>query len=208
MAPDALEWLHASVEALTAPRVTTTARPLWTRSRNRKVDLHRVRHAPLLAELADAATPGHASQDGRGGRSVPGSRPAAWVDAVDALQFIRESVGAWCVWLAVPPRGGLAGDIRGLLGTAAGLRDDAVVAQLAADAHQWVGMAETLTGWSTPPFAPHVACPRCERLGGLRIRIDLRQGTCLHCRACWRTDDGGFGILAAHIRQATEGETA
>lgn len=209
-----LDRLDAALAELTEERVTADVVETWTASRNRKRTIRRTRHDPLLVDLARAVVPS-GSQSDAGARSVPGSRPAANLDAIDRLEAIRASARLWCTRLDVPERPSLPDTLRALGGARGRMSDDAV-AWLAIDASQWVTWAKTVTGWATPPFAPHVPCPACDATGGLRIHLERKVGCCLRCGADWRelragetdADWGNIYTLADHVRLGTSGESA
>jgi hypothetical protein len=218
---DALERLLNAVDELTQDRITVSpVGPGYTKARNKRptkypkaiakhpaLETHRVTHPSLLAELAEAIYPGGTAVDDGGGRSVPSSQPPAVLAAIDRLEAIEIAVLEWRTRLRLAPRGAIADDIRALIGEAPMLTDD-MVGWLTLDVCRWATWARVVTGWQTPPFAPHAPCPACERVGGLRIRLEAKAACCVICGADWDAHDGGIYVLAEHVRISTEGETA
>jgi len=90
--------------------------------------------------------------------------------------------------------------------------------QLERDARHWHTWCRIFAGWEIPPARPRVPCPNCDaeqdQGKGLRVRFDdlgthdapdnaaVRAAVCLSCNATW--DERSIGILAEHIRQATD----
>lgn len=196
------ESFFASVQELTLKRETVESVPYWDKSRHKKFRFHRAAHLPLLADLARAIHP-TGGLGGDGGRSRPGSRPGARLDAIDGMTKITAGARLWVTRLGGTPRATVVHDLGSLVGLAGGLTDE-MCGWLALDARGWVTLARVVSGWQTPAFAPHAPCPQCERVGGLRIRLEERVGVCLVCGADWVAGDGGIFVLADHVRLTTE----
>jgi len=171
----------------------------WTAQRNRRqVRVHRVRLPSLLDQLAAMFAPGSAGE--QGGRGVPGSRPPLRLDAVSVHSFIGAGAARWAWSLRLEIRDTTASTIRGLVG-AAGVMDSDTQVSLLGELCQWRHQAQVLTGWKTPPYRPFVACPLCDRVGGLRVHLGTQTAACVRCWATWTPDT--VGVLAAHVLERT-----
>lgn len=199
-----MDRLVSAVDELTLPYSTVNSVPYWDAARHRKFKMVRVDHPPLLVSLSLAVVPsGRGSDDGEGGRSAPGSRPAARLEAVDELERIKTGVLGWVELLALTSRHAIAADLRMLVGV--GLNVSLVtLTRLSRDARGWACGARVVTGWEPPVFAPRVPCPRCECVTSLRIYPATRLGRCVACGVTWADDDGGFGVLVEHVRAESE----
>lgn len=177
----------------------------WDASRHRKYKIYTVDHQPLLVELARCVVPRTCVVDGdeRGGVPYFGSRPAARLDAIDLLARIRGDVGEWCMRLDLGTRRAVASDLRLMLVAALKVSNE-TLGRMASDARGWANSAKVITGEESAAYAPHVDCPACGEVGGIRIRLSERLGVCLKCGAHWDDSDGGIYILAGHIRLAGE----
>lgn len=171
---------------------------------------HKVRVPPLVAQLEQA----QASGDGqaRGGTGYE-SRPAAPLEAVDALVWIDVEAARWVRDLGEDDPGETIACVRLLAGLCAsvencgrrrGRRDRDTDAwcctwhTIEADARRWWTHARIVTGWDSPAWRPDNTCPVCGRRGGLRIRLEERCGMCVECRESWGPDD--YQVLAEHVR--------
>ncbi len=198
-----MDRLTLGVRELTEPRRTVEAVPGWTKSRHRTVKLHTVTHPPLLAALGHAVMPG-AGLRHKGVRTAPGSRPPIRLDAIDAQALIVRGVAQWTQALGNAPRGTVAKDLRGMVGTLSGAVRylDAAVKSV----QGWVTLCRVVSGWETPAFAPRGAsCPVCEGVGGLRVRWETETAVCLRCGVSWGALNGSIYVLAEHIRQSRDG---
>lgn len=160
----------------------------------------------LLDQLAHIQ-PGGGIADG--GHRIPGSRPTAHLEALDALMLIDTESGAWLTMLRMRDRHSVAANLRALLGGATALPQPEQH-ELANNAHRWVTIAAVITGWEIPPWRPDNTCPLCATRGSLRVRAgdgitsDEVSATCVSCWEHWHPDT--IGLLAGHIR-AENGET-
>ena len=156
---------------------------------------HIVMAPPLLEQLAASDIPSRAA----GGDTVPGyeSKPAARLDAIDALRDVTGGSAGWVTSLGQKPRNnpiGLVLQLHGLLPQA----DPTQRAAIEADIRHWWTLARIVTGWDSPPWTPDNTCPACGALRSLRIRLADRLGLCTECRVSWNA--GTIGLLADHIR--------
>jgi hypothetical protein len=119
-----------------------------------------VQHPALLVQLRFAVYPG-SDDDSPGMRSIPGSRPPASEDALDALIRIESAV-AW--WLSQEfkrtLRGIVEANLRALVGasTEPG-RTPSQLGDLAYESSRWVTWARTETGWQARPLTIPDPCP-------------------------------------------------
>lgn len=162
---------------------------------------------PLLEQLGTAVSQSAAVEEGP--RAGFASKPAARIDAIDALARITRDVERWLLLLSLP-----VPYVRGAYGAAevdlmVGVRRVAAAVSLddriARDVRSWWIVARTVTGWDSAAWRPRVACPNCEYVGDLRIRLDVKTAVCVNCWAEW--DETTIGILADHI-SAEERKTA
>lgn len=183
---------------------------------------HRLKVPPLLLQL-DAAT---ASGDGasRGGGGFE-SRPAAPLEALDALAWIDDAAARWVRRLGEDDPGDTMVCMRRLAGIVAtttfcgrlsSRRDKDTGGwcctrhELEADVRRWWTHARIVTGWDSAAWRPDNTCPECGRRGGLRVRLEQRSGVCVECKAAWGPFDhqNGYQQLAAHIRAESAEERA
>jgi hypothetical protein len=198
-----LDDLLSAADELTDPRRHVEVITGWTKSRNRKT-IRRVTTLPsLLNQLADAVVPGETYVENDGARPGFRSTPPARLDAIDRLLAIEAAAARWVVSVGLTLRHDAAGNIRALVGISAQLDSDTLDA-LYTEITNWRAWAATVTGWQTPPWRPRVACPVCDTLGSLRIRLDRHTACCVGCGEAWGED--AIGLLAEHIR--IEGERA
>lgn len=157
---------------------------------------HMTRHPSLLAQLRDAATAGRGSGDEQmtGGYE---SRPTARLEALDQLLKIEQAVDDWLVrrLKATPRRHQLEDRLHQIVGLVSA--ETAQVSTFAREVNRWRIWARVVTGWDSPPWQPKVACPLCEHVGELRIRLIEQTAACLHCGETW--DASTFGLLAEQI---------
>jgi hypothetical protein len=146
-----------------------------------------VQHPALLVQLRFAVRPG-SDDDSPGMRSIPGSRPPASEDALDALIRIESAV-AW--WLTIEFKRSLRGiveaNLRALVGasTEPG-RTPSQLGDLAYESSRWVTWARTETGWQARPLTIPDPCPRCDRPHSIRVRRpDADHAWCSQCGTAW-----------------------
>lgn len=139
--------VHTSIDPHTLRQIGDDigqlTRPIHVAIRRRVIT-----HPPLLDQLRAATQPAGTSHDSR--RPVPGSRPAANIDALDALATIYVEVAGWHArhQLPTPARNidwhkAVLRQLVGLVPTLAG----AVADWLATDVHEWWHLAAVTTGW-------------------------------------------------------------
>lgn len=157
--------------------------------------VHTIEHPSLVAQLELAVAGGTAGASGGGFES----RPAANLEALDALQTMRREVAAW-VRIAFRTRPSwLSDDLRLVSSRAHELdRDDAGL--LDADVLRWWARARIVTTWDSAPLKLFVPCMVCDARGKVRVTLDPLAAMCLECGSAW--DDSTVGILGEHIRLA------
>jgi hypothetical protein len=172
---------------------------------------HTTRVPSLLAQLEHSMPSSQGESSGARGFE---SRPAARLEALDALIRIDKDVADWCVVLdpsrAVPASTAEAVVRLGSLmprvercHRARPLRKDRAIVccpwhRVESDIRSWWAQARILAGWDSPAWQPHASCPLCGKSGSLRIRLSANVGTCTSCRETW--DPSTIGVLAEHIR--------
>ena len=161
---------------------------------------------PLLEQLGTAVAQSAAAEEGP--RAGFASKPAARIDALDALAKITRDVERWLRTLAldVPYVPSIYGtsevDLRtGVRRVAAA---EGLDRHITRDVRSWWIIARTVTGWDSAAWKPRVGCPLCEVVGGLRIRLDVKTAVCVEC--CGEWDETTIGLLADHISLATSEE--
>lgn len=162
----------------------------WTRH-------HTVTVPPLLQQLADAQPTGERNTS----HSHPQSRPAAWLEQLDALQQIERQAAYELRTLGVNDDGNALTVVRRLYATRARLAHDTLErAEIDQFARLWWTQCRVLTGLDQTALRPHNTCPICDEpeLGTLRIRRDATGAFCVRCRATWTPEN--LGLLAEHIR--------
>lgn len=192
-AVDEIATIGDGVDLLTNPFVSRTKVDYW-HGNNRRTRVWEVRFPSLLAQLESAKRPGESYvEPGSGSHGKPGSRPPARLEAI----HLELAITAWAadmVWKARRPvREETAANLRALVG-AYTAEDTSVLAPL----RRWVGSAKVLAGWSLPPRRLEAACPQCNTVGSLRVRLDEASACCVECRATWDRDT--IGLLAEHVR--------
>lgn len=141
--------VHTGTSPVTLSRlaadVKQLADPIHTAVRGRIVT-----HEPLLDQLRAAAVPGGGSARGPERRGVPGSRPPARLDVVDALAEVYVGISGWHVKLNLlsPARDEdwQKAVLRSLVGAASGLASE-IAEWLAADVQGWWHAAAVGSGW-------------------------------------------------------------
>jgi hypothetical protein len=152
----------------------------------------------LLDQLEQAVEP---SGSTHAGHRVPGSTPAARMDAINALLVIDTEVSQQVKLYLGEERPTIAGNLRALVGFAVevGPLDQRALARYT---RRWHTMAAIVTGWEVPARVLHNTCPLCAVLGSLRVRVDVNTGSgtalCVECQETW--DEATIGLLAEHVR--------
>lgn len=164
---------------------------------------------PLIAQLAAGDIPSATAEEGP--RAGFGSKPAARLEALDAVIEIDDQAARWVRTLGhddpgtkidpktrrpIPGSGAIAciNLLHGLTASA----DPVVRRQIERDIRHWWTKARIVTGWDSAPWSPDNTCPVCAERGSLKIRLLEQIGMCTNCRETW--DDGNIGLLAGHIR--------
>lgn len=199
--------LTDAIHELTQPRThrepfATYNDGTWTHLR------HHTEVPSLLAQLDAAVEP---SSSGEGGRSHPGSKPTARLEAIDVLLRIEQHVRGWVDKCGLTGRHQLTHDLGSLLAHHTRLEplDQWLLAR---DARKWRSWARVTTGWETPSWKPDNTCPLCGQRGGLRVRlgdgIDTQgaHAMCVLCGEAW--DSANVALLADHIRWENDDEQA
>lgn len=174
---------------------------------------HRTKVPPLLVQLERADASGNGSARSGGGFE---SRPAAPLDAVDALVWIDVEAARWVRRLGEDDPGETLACLRMLGALAAAVErchrvhakfDKTTQAwccvwhSIEADTRRWWLHARIVTGWDSPAWRPDATCPCCGKRGGLRVRLEERAGLCIECRESWGPSD--YQVLADHVRTET-----
>ena len=199
---DTLADLLAAADELTDPRRHVESITGWV-NRNRKTIRRTVTLPSLLEQLAAAVVPGETHVEGDTTPSGFASRPPARLDAIDRLLAIEASAARWVASMGLVVREDTCGNIRALVGIS-GTLDSDTLAALITEVTMWRAWAATVTGWSTPPFRPHVPCPVCDKVGSLRIRLDRKTACCMECGDVWEEADGSIFLLGEHVKAETE----
>lgn len=163
--------------------------PKWDRT----TELVTVAHQSLIDQLGHAAS--HQSKTGAYTSNVPGSRPAARLDAVATLQRIDRQSTKRAAELDLPAAR-LIDRLLAISGKIGSTQDSEV--------KSWWVAARCVTGWEQAPYEPDVPCPNveCERRGTLRIRLDDYLATCTNCGETW--DHENYTQLGDYVRWASE----
>lgn len=158
---------------------------------------HSIRVPPLLTQLAASDIPSKAA----GGDTTPGyeSKPAARLDAIDALADVTNGTTSWVTLLGHKPRTtgtvDLVLQLHGLLPQA----DPTQREKIEADIRHWWTLARIVTGWDAASWRPDNTCPSCGVLRSLRVKLLDRIALCTECKVTWNA--GTIGLLAEHIRR-------
>lgn len=143
------------------------------------------------------------------------SRPAARLEALDALIRIDHDATAWVQ--KITPDAALPATTAAVVRRLGGLMprlekcyrhrprrgadhrvDCCLWHKVEDDIRGWWAQARIMAGWDTPAWQPDGSCPACGTLGGLRIRLSASMGFCVACRERWGPD--AIGLLGEHIR--------
>jgi hypothetical protein len=150
-----------------------------------------------------------------GSRGAPTSKPATRLEAIDMLALIDFESGDWLYRLgsttptetvrrlqrlhglypSLPPCGGTT-HRRGVAGWCCRR------GWLEHDVKRWWQQARITTGWDMPAFKPNAACPVCEAMGTLRVKVDGALCVEPKCRTTW--DATQVGLLGEHVRLELE----
>lgn len=163
---------------------------------------HTTRVPALITQLEHAAPSSTGDTRAAAGYA---SRPAARLEALDALALIDAQAAAWvrvlghddpsttlaCVKRAHALHAALPPCDRPRPGCCQHH-------QLEHDIRRWWTSARIVTGYDTPAWRPDNTCPLCGERGTLRVRLATHAGTCASCGEWWGPDT--IGLLADHIR--------
>lgn len=186
------------IDELTRPITTRETQVVYHGGQHLTRRTHVQQHDPLLTQLDAAVTPSAGTLSGARGYE---SRPSARIDALDVLALIDHETVRWVKTVTrEDPRPDTTGNLR-ILAAAVGSLGPGLLKDLDHDVLRWWAAARVTTGWDSPAWAPHVACPVCEKVGGLRIRVAPMAGWCRECQAAW--DDATIGLLGEHVRLMT-----
>lgn len=190
------------IRELTRPYTTRATIHRTTRDHDGRAravrEVHTVHHPSLINQLDEATTANSHRSDSDAARGIATSKPAAHLEAIDALNRINHQSRTLAGELDVnpiPPR---------LID-----RLEAIAGALGTDNHRqvrsWWATARLLTQHDTPPIRPHgVPCPECWETDTLRIRLEDELASCHKCGALWdRTgnpDHGSLDVLGQHVR--------
>jgi hypothetical protein len=209
-----LERLTDAVEMLTRPRrhrqsLMPGDQPRDATTGRTIIGAHFTQVESLIDQLQACLERGGSTDSGH---AVPGSRPAASLEAIDALLLIDTESTQWIGTLAIKDRGTIAGNLHALVGKAPDL-EPRELDNLAKNARRWESIAAVITGWEVRPWSPDNTCPLCASRGTLRVRIGegihTARGTCVSCWKHWTPDT--IGVLVEHVRWENNdavGETA
>lgn len=137
----------------------------------------------------------------KGPRPGYGSRPAARLDALDALALIDGEAARWVRYLGEDDRHHDTASTLRQLHSLAVAQPHEVRSAVTADVRRWWVRARIVTGWDSAPWTPNVVCPHCGERGTLRIRLADQIALCTNhdCRVWW--DHETIGLLADYIRE-------
>lgn len=198
--------VHDMAAELTRPhqhRENYTARvgqTTWTRH-------HTTRVPSLLDQLQHAAPSG----DGASRAAGYESRPAARLEALDALIWVDREASAWLRDLGLDDPATTEACVKSLAALIPSLdacgpkpRKDGCCHRhdVERDITRWWTQARIVTGWDTPAWRPDSTCPQCGVRGSLRVRLEERGAMCVECRETW--DATTYQQLATHVRTETE----
>lgn len=187
------------IRELTRTHVTTTV----IHRDNGDKTTHHVTEPPLLAQLA-GITQTSARSDDDAARGAFTSKPAAHLEAIDALARIDHQARAIALEYDLDPTGKRLPDVLTALSGKIGDKPHPRV-------RSWWATARLLTQHDAPAHRPHgVPCPSCWDTNTLRIRLDDELATCTGCGNVWdRTgepDHGSLDVLGRHVAWCAEHE--
>lgn len=170
---------------------------------------HHTRVPALIDQLWASDVPSlGAGANGGGARPGYASKPAARLEALDAVGRIHREATEWLAKLGATPShhdtGGLLRQLHGLLPA---VTDKRVRRRVEGAVRSWWAQARVVTGWDTPAWNPDVTCPNCEMRGALKIRVAEQLAVCggdEGCGAVW--DELTIAFLADHIRAQVDAE--
>lgn len=188
--------IHQIYRELTQPHTTTTPYieertngEHWTRN-------HTIQMPPLLEQLAHATPAGEQTE---ASAPHPQSKPAAWLEQLDALVAIEQEAAYLLRVIGADDSGHALTVVKRLYALRSSLREDSPTrSEIDAHGHRWWHQTRILTGHDTSAFRPNNTCPLCATRGTLRIRRDATAGVCIKCRETWTPET--IGLLAEHIR--------
>lgn len=155
----------------------------------------------------------HAAPSGAGTTRAAGyeSRPAARIEALDALIWVDREASAWLRDLGQDDPDTTAACVRQLAALYPSLDVCGRVPKkprcctrhdVERDVRRWYTQARIVTGWDVPAWRPDSTCPNCEARGSLRVRLEDRFAMCTDCRETW--DATSYQQLANHVRSESE----
>ncbi|OJV76495.1 MAG: hypothetical protein BGO37_10580 [Cellulomonas sp. 73-92] len=199
------------LDELLEPRTVRTRR--W---------VHRVGTDALVPEDVEVRMPGLLGQLARGnpsstaGRSSSsgGSRPPGSLVAADTLLMIdrearplaaqlvalRVQAAIDGVQLVAHPRR-LIDAVRIIRGFVPDL-DRAWLHSVDRTVERWWVHARVTTTWDDAPLRPHVPCPACGKVGGLRVVPEPLTMACLDCGGAWEGSEADLAAVASDTRHA------
>ena len=158
-------------------------------------------HVASLIDQLNHIQPGGGIEGGS--HRVPGSRPTAHLEALDALMLIDTESNQWLALLGLRDRDDVAANLRALVGAAPALIAHDLT-DLAKNAARWLTLARVITGWEIPAKRYDNTCPLCASRGTLRVRAGnglAYAEVSAACVSCWEHwDSTSIGLLAEHIR--------
>lgn len=184
---------HAQVHELVSTHAHTEPYDVETNG----TTWHR-RHVTLVPSLVDQLRDASPSSSGdAAGSGGYGSRPAARIEALDALAYIDLEAARWVRDLGEDDPADTAACISLLHGLWASA-DNVTQESIELDVRRWWIHARIVSGWDDPPWRLRSSCPLCRVRGGLRIKRDASGAVCVECRGTW--GGGNILLLAEHIR--------
>lgn len=185
--------IHDIARELTEPHAHREAYVIERDNGERWTSNHKTT-SPALIDQLDAAPSG---QGGDRSGSGYGSRPAARIEAIDALILIDLEASRWVRELGEDDPGDTKACVRRLHGLRASAAEETQKA-IDSDLRRWWRHARILSGWDRAAWRPNNTCPLCAERRTLRINPDEHVALCVDCRADW--DETTIGLLAEHIR--------
>lgn len=171
------------------------------------VDARHITRVPaLLAQLANNDIPSVAADEGA--RAGYASKPAARLEALDALVGIDLAVNRWIVDIGDQPHHLDTARALRQLHSIVGNADQVTRRAVEHDVRRWWTRARIVTGWDSPAWTPDNTCPSCGERGTLRVKEPI--GMCTFkgddrrdaCGATWTRET--IGLLADHVRAENE----